>query len=79
MKLTFDGILKECNRIAAEAEINERKAWFKSQLARLDIDYNKGLIDTDAYNKRQSDILKEIDSLARQKSASADGGASVEF
>jgi hypothetical protein len=79
MKLTFDGILKECNRIAAEAELNEHKMWFKSQLARLDIDYNKGLIDTDAYNKRQSQILKELDMLSRQKPVSMEGGASVEF
>jgi hypothetical protein len=79
MKLTFDGILKECNRIAAEAELNEHKAWFKSQLARLDIDYNKGLIDTETYNKRQSKILKELDMMSRQKPVGTEGGTSVEF
>lgn len=74
MKLTFEGILKECNRLAFEGEINEHKAWFKSQLARLDIDYNKGRIDAATYNKRQSEILKELDNLSRQKLPSTEDG-----
>lgn len=79
LKLTFEGILKECNRLGFERELQERSAWFKSRLAKLDLDYNKGLIDTATYNKRQSEILKELDSLSKQKPVDTQGGASFEF
>lgn len=79
MKLTFEGILKECNRLVSEQEQRERSAHFKSQLARLDIDYNKGLVDTQTYNKRQSEILKELDGLSKQKIGDPEGNTSVEF
>ncbi|MFI5405490.1 MAG: hypothetical protein ACHQ1D_03135 [Nitrososphaerales archaeon] len=79
MKLTFEGVLKECNRLAFERELQERSAWFKSRLAKLDLDYNKGLIDIATYNKRQSEILKDLDSISKQKSVDIQGGTSLEF
>jgi hypothetical protein len=79
MKLTFAGILKECNRLVYEQELRERSAYFKSQLARLDIDYNKGLIDTQTYNKRQLEILKDLDGLSNQKIGDPEGDTSIEF
>lgn len=79
MKLTFAGILKECNRLISEQEMRERSAHFKSQLARLDIDYGKGLIDTQTYDKRQLEILKELDGLSQQKIGDPEGDTSIEF
>ncbi|HEY8111040.1 MAG: hypothetical protein ACHQW9_00525 [Nitrososphaerales archaeon] len=77
--MTFAGILKECNRLVYEQELRERSAYFKSQLARLDIDYNKGLIDTQTYNKRQLEILKDLDGLSNQKIGDPEGDTSIEF
>lgn len=79
MKLTFEGILKECNRLAFEQDLREHGARLKSKLARLEIDYSKGLIDTQAYEKRQSEILKELDSLSKQKFGNSEGGTSVDL
>lgn len=79
MKLTFEGILKECNRIASEQNSLARNSYLKSRLARLEIDYYKGLIDTAAYQKGQSEILAELDSISKQKSDNVGGDTSFEF
>jgi hypothetical protein len=79
MKLTLEGILKECNRIASEQNALARNSYLKSRLARLEIDYYKGLIDVIAYQKGQSEILAELDSISRQKSDNIGGDASLEF
>lgn len=79
MKLTFEGILKECNRIALEQDLQENAARLKSELARLEINYYKGLVNAQTYEKKQSEILKELDELAKQKPGSQDGGTSIEF
>lgn len=79
MKLTFDGILKECNRIASERETQAHNAYLKSRLARLEIDYHKGLIDIATYQKRQSEILLELDVISKQRIDGAGGDTSLEF
>lgn len=78
MKLAFDGILKECNRIAFERELTERGAHLKSRLARLEIDHYKGVIDSQAYEIGQTEILRELDEISKQK-FSSDGDTSVEI
>lgn len=79
MKLTFEGILKECNRIAFEQDMQERASHFKSELARLEINHYKGLIDAQTYEKRQSEILKNLDELSKQKFSGQEGNTSLEF
>jgi len=45
LKLTFQAILEECNRLANEAENTERARWLKSKVVQLDIDFSTGVID----------------------------------
>ena len=64
LKLTFESILNECNRLAAEQESREHTNWIKSRLLQLKIDYEKGVIDEETYNKNESEILKELGKAA---------------
>lgn len=79
MKLTFDGILKECNRLAFEQEMSAYNAHLKSRLARLEIDYHKGTIDIATYQKKQSEVLQELDNISKKKIDNASGDTSVEI
>ena len=72
LKLTFQAIVEESNRLAAEAESNERARWLKSKVVQLDIDYSTGEIDEDDYARRQSEILEEL----RKLSAASQTGSS---
>ncbi len=65
MKLTFQALLEECNRIAVEAEKNERARFLKSKVVQLDIDFSAGAIDEDEYGKRQAEILEELRNLSK--------------
>ncbi len=78
LKLSFAGILKECNRLILEQQLRERNMQLKASLARLEIDYHKGVIDMETYAKRQSEILQELESMPVQKDA-ADGGTSLDL
>lgn len=60
MKLTFESILNECNRLAVEADKTERAKWIKSKLIRLHIDYEKGIIDDKTYASREEEILRDL-------------------
>lgn len=79
LKLTFEGILKECNRIAAEQDTISRNSHLKSRLARLEIDYHSGRISIDAYHRGQAEILQEIESISKQKSDNSGVNSSFEF
>jgi hypothetical protein len=60
LKLTFESILNECNRLAAEQQSKEQIKWLKSRLLKIRLDYEKGLIDEQSYNEMQSDILNDL-------------------
>lgn len=60
MKLTFESILNECNRMAVEAENAERARWIKSRLVRLRTDYESGIIDDKTYAAREEEILRDL-------------------
>ena len=60
MKLTFESILNECNRLALEAEKAERARWIKTRLIRLRTDYEKGIIDEKAYAIKEEEILRDL-------------------
>ncbi len=65
MKLTFQAILEESNRIAIDAEKNERARFLKSKVVQLDLDFASGAIDEDQYGKRQGEILEELRNLSK--------------
>ena len=67
VKLTLQAIVDECNRIAAEAETQERASYLKSRIAQLELDLATGAIDQETYTKKASEILNEL-------RPSADGG-----
>lgn len=79
MKLTFEGILKECNRITFEQGTREYGTHLKSKLAKLEIEYYKGLVDAKTYEQKQLEILKEINNISKQRFADAGGDATIEF
>ena len=60
LKLTFQAILQECNRMAQEAENSERGRMLKARIVQLDIDYQNGRISDEEYGMRQSQILEEL-------------------
>jgi len=65
LKLTFGSILNECNRLAAEQQSKEQIKWLKSKLLKLRLDYAKGMINEDTFNKTQTEILKDLDVTSR--------------
>jgi uncharacterized protein YydD (DUF2326 family) len=60
VKLTLQAIVDECNRIAAEAETQERASYLKSRIAQLELDLATGAIDQETYTKKASEILNEL-------------------
>ena len=60
LKLTLGSILNECNRIAAEQQSKDQIRWLKSRLLNLRLEYEKGTIDEETFNKMQVDILKDL-------------------
>jgi len=60
LKLTLGSILNECNRMAAEQQSKDQILWLKSRLLNLRLEYEKGMIDEETFNKMQVDILKDL-------------------
>lgn len=60
LKLTLGSILNECNRVTAEQQSKDQIRWLKSRLLNLRLEYEKGIIDAETFNKMQVDILKEL-------------------
>lgn len=60
LKLTFEAILNECNRLVAVQESHERGIRLKSRLLQLRINYEKGIIDKETYSKNEAEVLKEL-------------------
>ncbi|HJT09535.1 MAG TPA: hypothetical protein VJ771_02005 [Candidatus Nitrosotalea sp.] len=60
LKLTFQSILNECNRLAAEQQTKEQIKWLKSRLLKLRLEYEKGTISEEDYNNMQAEILKGL-------------------
>ena len=60
LKLTFESILNECNRLAAEQYSKEEMNIIKSRLLKLQLEYEQGLIDPIIYEKRQGEILQDL-------------------
>lgn len=60
LKLTFESILNECNRLASEQQSREQLRELKSRLIKIQLDYEKGLIDREIYSQEESRILEEL-------------------
>lgn len=60
LKLTFQSILNECNKLALEEESKAQTRLLKSKLLKLNLDYEKGVINDNAFSKTQDEILKDL-------------------
>ena len=60
LKLTFESILNECNRLALEQQSKEEIRYMKSRLLKIRLEYEKGLIDEITYNTKQNEILHDL-------------------
>jgi hypothetical protein len=64
LKLTFESILNECNRLASEQQSKEEIRWLKSRLLQLGLEYEKGLIDEKTYSRKESEILRDLNKVS---------------
>jgi hypothetical protein len=60
VKLALQALVDEANRLAAEAETQERAAYLKSRVAQLEMDLATGAIDQNTYTAKASEILSEL-------------------
>ncbi|MDE1862767.1 MAG: hypothetical protein KGI33_07635 [Thaumarchaeota archaeon] len=63
LKLTFQSILNECNRLAAERQEREDVMQLKSRLLRIRLEYERGGISEDEYNRLQEEILRSLNKV----------------
>jgi len=75
MKLAFQAVVDECNRMALEQESQERVRFLKSRIARLEVAYDSGLIDGEEYGRQSQEILDELKKLSQGQAYSLSGGA----
>jgi hypothetical protein len=69
LKLTFQAILEESNRMAMEAETSEKARWLKSKVVQLDIDFTTGVIDEEEYGRLQGEIMEELRKLSEGRAS----------
>ena len=60
VRLALQAVVNEANRLAAEAETQERAGYLKSRIAQLEMDLATGAIDEKTYAARASEILNEL-------------------
>jgi len=63
LKLTLESILNECNKLAAEQQSKDQVRWLKSRLFKIRLEYEKGIINEETYNKMQAEVLKNLSSV----------------
>jgi Flp pilus assembly protein TadG len=74
LKITFQAILEEANRMAVEGENTERGRALKARIVQLDVDYDSGKMTEEEYGRRQMDILEELRRLSTQNVGGAQTG-----
>ncbi|NHI02309.1 hypothetical protein DYY67_1991 [Candidatus Nitrosotalea sp. TS] len=64
LKLTFQSILNECNKLALEQQSKEEIRQLKSRLLKIRLEYETGRIDETTYNTKQNEILRELKGIS---------------
>lgn len=64
LKLTFQSILNECNKLALEQQSKEEIRHLKSRLLKIRLEYETGQIDETTYNTKQNEILHELKGIS---------------
>jgi hypothetical protein len=62
LKLAFQGIVDESNRLAREQEAVERSRWLRQALLQIETRYQAGEIDFETYSSMQDELLRTIGS-----------------
>jgi hypothetical protein len=57
LKLTLQGMVDECNRLALEQESVERGRWLRETLLEIETRYQAGEIDFETYLSMQDGLL----------------------
>lgn len=64
LKLTFESILNECNKMASEQQSKEMSRHLKSRLLKIRLEYERGLIDEETYNAKQNEVLHDLKAIS---------------
>jgi hypothetical protein len=70
LKLALDGILQNAKEIEQKNNLRQMERDLKSQLSQLVIDYHKGIIDQNTYNKKEYEILSNLSKIPKQYNVS---------
>ena len=73
LKITFQAILDESNRLALMAESAEQGRALKARIVQLDLDYDSGKVSDEEYGRRQAEIIRELERLSRPGSGAGEG------
>jgi len=67
LKLTFDSLLNECNRLVDQGFSEEQIRILKSRLVKLNLDYENGIIDEESYRKNELEMMRDLNNALEQK------------
>lgn len=66
LKLALDGILQDAKQTVYKQNLHKKERDLKSQLSELMIDYERGVIDYDTYNKKEKEVLSKLGEITKQ-------------
>jgi hypothetical protein len=64
-KLALDGILQNINEIAGKDDVNKSTRMLKSQLSKLMIDFENGVISQEDFEKGEREVLSKLNDITR--------------
>jgi hypothetical protein len=64
-KLALDGILQNINEIAGKDDLNKSTRMLKSQLSKLMIDFENGVISQEDFEKGEREVLSKLNDITR--------------
>src|SRR5947209_20442365 len=67
LKLTFDSLLNECNRLVDEGFSEEQIRILKSRLGKLNLHYENGIIDEERYGKNELKMMRDLNNVLEEK------------
>lgn len=65
LKLTLEGVLKECNRMVLENETKRQLETLKSELFQLQDSFENNEISEDEVKEKEAEIIKQIQQLTK--------------
>lgn len=72
LKLTLEGVLKECNRMVLENETKRQLETLKSELFQLQDSFENNEISEDEVKEKEAEIIKQIQQLTKNNNEEVD-------